>query len=204
MCETPERLVVVSAAESKSYRLAVGRSRRLALQLLHTVYQLGQESIPLWTGPAISSVAYSSATHSVSLTFTPLSSAGGLSLRDVRAPTSVDDGLGGKARLSNNCTKCCKEAAPFEVTFDPNPGKARAEGRNLSWVRLPLSQILMGHGPSGQRVANLITLKIRQQLLGTNAAPVTGVRYAWSDYVDCVLDNRNSSGIPASPFRYFL
>jgi hypothetical protein len=38
------------------------------------------------------------------LTFTPMSSAGGLSLRDVKAPTSVDDGRGGLAKLSNNCT----------------------------------------------------------------------------------------------------
>jgi hypothetical protein len=180
------------------------------------------------------------------LTFTPMSSAGGLSLRDVKAPTSVDDGRGGLAKLSNNCTylpaclptclptcdaleiprtwaepmrpmhsaaaaciekrdaplmltrslarsltharthalthslarslthspthsptgtKCCSGGgAPFEVTFDKDPAGARLAGRNLTWSRLPRGQILIGQDPSGHPVANMVTLKLGQEL----------------------------------------
>lgn len=169
-------------------------SRRLALQLLHTAYKLDQGSIPLWTGPVLHSAALSSSTRGtdVVLTFTAMSSAGGLSLRDVKAPTSVNDGRGGVPSDNNNCTKCCDGGgAPFEVTFDKDPAGARIEGRNLTWARLSREQITVAR--------NVVTLKAS----GDGAQVATGVRYAWTDFVDCVLDNGNSSGIPAGPFQRF-
>ena len=164
-------------------------SRRLALQLLHTAYDLGQESIPLWTGPVLQGIVQHAT--SITLTFTAMSSAGGLTLRDVRAPSSVNDGWNGVASPTNNCTKCCDGGgAPFEVTTDPQPATARLHGQNLTWVRLPRANISVGPG-------HTVTLT-------TPDAEVTGLRYAWTDFVDCVLDNRNSSGIPAGPFRHWF
>lgn len=170
-------------------------SRRLSLQLLHTAYGLGQESIPLWTGPVLEGVRTNHVAEGgseIRLTFTTMSSAGGLSLRDVKAPTSVDDGRGGVASASNNCTKCCDGGgAPFEVTSDQGASTARLNGRNLTWVRFPLANITVGPGA-------VVALKV-----GTGAE-LTGLRYAWTDFVDCVLDNGNSSGIPAGPFRHWF
>ena len=175
-------------------------SRRLALQLLHISYALGQDAIPLWTGPVLSHVAYSPTTQPllISLEFTRMSSQGGLSLRDVRSPTSVDDGRDGVPSSTNNCIKCCSGGgAPFEVTFDKDPAGARRAGRNVTWTRLARNQIVIGEK------SNAITLKLSgEQLSAGNVA--TGVRYAWTDFVDCVLDNGNSSGIPAGPFRRYL
>ena len=112
-------------------------------------------------------------------------------LRDVRAPSSVNDGRDGAASPTNNCTKCCDgSGAPFEVTVDPEPAHARLRGRNLTWVRLPRANISVGSG--------------RSVTLTTAGEKVTGLRYAWTDFVDCVLDNRNSSGIPAGPFRHWF
>ena len=123
----------------------------------------------------------------------------------------MDDGRGGDPRPSNNCTKCCAGGgAPFEVTFDKDPSSARLARRNVTWVRLPLKHILIGQDGSEAREdededdGGTVTLKLG--LLGgaqKESAP-TGVRYAWSDFVDCVLDNGNSSGIPAGPFRRFF
>lgn len=173
-------------------------ARRLSLQLLHTVYGLGLESIPLWTGPVLQGVTKEAAAvrqggggTAITLTFTAMSSAGGLSLRDVKAPFSVDDGRGGVASPTNNCTQCCDGGgAPFEITTDPDASTARRNGRNLTWVRLPRAGITVGPGAT-------VTLKTPE------AAEVTGLRYAWTDFVDCVLDNGNSS-IPAGPFRHWF
>jgi hypothetical protein len=175
-------------------------SRRLSLQLLHTVYGLGQESIPLWTGPVLQGVAKgpvkgagggTNLTNEITLTFTSMSSAGGLSLRDVQAPFSVDDGRGGVASPTNNCTRCCEGGgAPFEITTDLDAPSARINGRNVTWVRLPRTDITVGPGPT-------VVLKV-------GVHEVTGLRYAWTDFVDCVLDNGNSSGIPAGPFRHWF
>ena len=127
-------------------------ARRLSLQLLHTAYKLGQESIPLWTGPVLQSVATTTAAATdadaaadddtaagggggevaeITLTFTAMSAAGGLALRDVRAPTSVNDGIGGVASPTNNCTLCCDGGgAPFEITTDPGASTARRNGES--------------------------------------------------------------------------
>ena len=169
-------------------------SRRLALQLLHTAFGLGEGEIPLWTGPVLSAAARGPAAGAVSLTFTQASAAGGLSLRDVRAPTSTSVGRGGVANPNNNCTLCCGGGgAPFEVTFDPAPA---AVGANGPWTRLARAQI--AGGP-----ANAVALSTAG-LGPTAAAEPTAVRYAWTDFVDCVLDNGASGGIPAAPFRYFF
>lgn len=164
-------------------------SRRLALQLLHTAYALTQDDIPLWTGPVLQGINKQST--AITLTFTAMSSAGGLTLRDVKAPFSVNDGPGGAATPSNNCTKCCNDGgAPFEITTDPEPATARRNGRNITWIRLPRSNISI---TSGNTV-----------VLTTGDTGVTGLRYAWTDFVDCVLDNGNSSHIPAAPFRHWF
>ena len=174
-------------------------ARRLSLQLLHTAYGLGLESIPLWTGPVLQGIAKEpagtrqgkGASAAITLTFTAMSAAGGLSLRDVKAPFSVDDGRGGVASPTNNCTRCCDGGgAPFEITTDPDPSSARRSGRKLTWVRLPRAAITVGPGA-------MVTLET------PGAAGVTGLRYAWTDFVDCVLDNGNSS-IPAGPFRHWF
>lgn len=146
--------------------------------------------LPLWTGPVLSTVALSS-TARIVLNFTEMSSQGGLALRNVKAPFSVDDGRGGIAKPSNNCTKCCDGGgAPFEVTFDSDPAGARQAGRNLTWIRLDRADIEVG--------ADSVVLAHGQH--GT--AP-TGVRYAWTNFVDCDLDNGNSSNNPARPATGF-
>jgi hypothetical protein len=71
-------------------------------------------------------------------------------------------------------------------------------GRNVSWVRLKRTAIKVG--------TSTVTLTMPVAVAGgevADAAP-TGVRYAWTDFVDCVLDNGNSSGIPAGPFRHYF
>jgi hypothetical protein len=74
---------------------------------------------------------------------------------------------------------------------DQGASTARLNGRNLTWVRFPLANITVGPGA-------VVALKV-----GTGAE-LTGLRYAWTDFVDCVLDNGNSSGIPAGPFRHWF
>ena len=99
------------------------------------------------------------------------------------------------------CAQCCDGGgAPFEVTFDKDPAGARLAGRNLTWLRLTPSHIVIGENTVALTTAG-DGLRLHAQLEG--GAP-TGVRYAWTDFVDCVLDNGNSSGIPArpSPFLY--
>ena len=72
-------------------------ARRLSLQLLHTAYGLGQDTIPLWTGPVLQGVMKQTRTSQarstssgtkqgvgsgggtqITLTFTAMSSAGGI------------------------------------------------------------------------------------------------------------------------------
>ena len=82
------------------------------------------------------------------------------------------------------------------MTFDKDPAGARLAGRNLTWVRLGREDIAVG--------ASVVTLRIPTKMEVQAGTIVTGVRYAWTDFVDCVLDNGISSGIPAAPFRYFF
>ena len=93
----------------------------------------------------------------------------GLALKDVLS-TNPDG-------TTNNCSardaklpSCCAHMPPFEVYS------------GTSWTRVPHDQIAV----SGSSV------KL------TTSAPPTKVRYAWADYVDCILVN--SDGLPAGPF----
>ena len=93
--------------------------------------------------------------------------------------------------------QCCDGGgAPFEVTFDKDPAGSRLAGKNLTWVRLSRGDIDVG--------ASTITLSIPAMTDSTAQTTITGIRYAWTDFVDCALDNGNSSGIPAGPFRHFF
>ena len=84
---------------------------------------------------------------------------------------------------TNDCTKCCAARPPFEISSD-------YDGRNVTaatWTMIPRDQIVIA--------GETITLKMAA---GENAATTQGVRYAWSDFVDCVLVN--GDGLPAGPF----
>ena len=96
-----------------------------------------------------------------------------LALRDVKAANP--DGT------RNDCVRCCAGQPPFEVTVDAN-----ILGKNAEWTRIDLASTTLD--------GNTVVLHV-----GENMAPnITGVRYAWSDFVDCVLEN--SEGLVASPF----
>lgn len=76
----------------------------------------------------------------------------------------------------NDCTLCCKDGAPFDV-------RLKANG---VWARVPLARTrIEGH-----------------TMVLESPSPVTAVRYAWTDYVECVLDN--AAGLPAGPFTHEL
>lgn len=75
---------------------------------------------------------------------------------------------------SNGCTLCCEGAPPFEVA----DGQSGYKSVGLADVLIKNSSIELAL-PLGQHV--------------------TGVRYAWLDYAECVL--RNSDGLPAGPFE---
>lgn len=74
---------------------------------------------------------------------------------------------------SNDCTLCCEAAPPFEVTID-----------GVSWTSVPRNETAM----SGSVV----------ELHTPLAVKATAVRYAYLDFVECVL--QNSDGLPAGPF----
>ena len=94
---------------------------------------------------------------------------------------SVDEGSGGGMSLkdvkgvnvngsSAGCTLCCAKMPPFEVLMNGN------------WNMVPASSVSTS--------TDVITLKVQ----GT----VSQVRYAWSDFVECVLYNNDS--LPMGPF----
>jgi len=70
---------------------------------------------------------------------------------------------------SNNCVRCCAAFPPFEVLIG---GK---------WTRVAFDDIAIGN--------TTLTL---------SPGAADAVRYAWNDYVDCVLVN--SDGLPLAPF----
>ena len=94
---------------------------------------------------------------------------------------SVDEGSVGGMSLkdvkgvnvngsSAGCTLCCAKMPPFEVLMNGN------------WNMVPASSVSTS--------TDVITLKVQ----GT----VSQVRYAWSDFVECVLYNNDS--LPMGPF----
>ena len=66
-------------------------------------------------------------------------------------------------------------------------GWATAEG---GWTRVPRDQITVN--------GSVVTLRPKSVEHGQGTPGVSAVRYAWTDYVDCVL--ANSDGLPAGPF----
>ena len=83
--------------------------------------------------------------------------------------------------------QCCAQRPPFEVTDAERPNSDSAV-----WSLVPRNQTAI-EGSS-------VVLDIFTPTSQVSSAPkkVTAVRYAWSDYVECVLEN--SEGLVASPF----
>jgi hypothetical protein len=123
-------------------------SRRIALQLLHSAYA---QQTPLWTGPVLQSISQTGESGrsggSIDMLFAP-TTAQGLALRDIRSqnPDST----------WNNCTLCCREAPPFEVSTDG--------GKN--WTTVPRNSVLI----NGTSITLLVDAPPDSPL---------GVRYGW-------------------------
>lgn len=88
-----------------------------------------------------------------------------MSLRDVQGKNF--DGS------SDDCTLCCAQSPPFEVTMD---------GEN--WELVPHKDVV---------ISNAVV-----ELRSSAAASATAVRYAFLDFVECVL--QNGDGLPAGLF----
>jgi hypothetical protein len=124
---------------------------------------------PVWSGPVLSHVIRDATTGGAIVSFANATVPNGvLRLRDVHAK-NIDGS-------SNDCTKCCRGGgAPFELSAD---GKV--------WEQVPPERttlradgsVLLAGDPNGSVAAH--------------------VRYAWSDYLECVLEN--SANLPAGPF----
>ena len=119
-------------------------------------------------------------------------SADGLRLKEVRS-TNPDG-------TTNNCTRCCKGNPAFEVSADYNGG---VNVTAAHWTKVPTAQTSV----DGATVSLGLSKGVLAQLgghggvTGVGAAAVTGVRYAWSDYVDCVLVNADGPPLPY-PYSY--
>eukprot|EP00040_Diaphanoeca_grandis_P027821 m.159215 g.159215 ORF g.159215 m.159215 type:complete len:969 (-) comp31127_c1_seq1:249-3155(-) len=162
-------------------------SRRLALQTVHAAYAV-QGRIPnawssggdsLWTGPILSNITMSTSTSNR----VHVRGGGGAMMTAVTITfepfTAVGLALKDVHALNingsaNDCVRCCAGEQPFEVLVGGE------------WVRPSRQAITM---PSEATVS-----------ISTSATPatITAVRYAWSDYVDCVLVNNDSLSL--APF----
>ena len=100
-------------------------------------------------------------------------SAYGMLLRDVKGVNP--DGT------RNDCTLCCAKAPPFEVTTDG--------GKHWTSITEANTQIQ----------GTTVTLK---GLAINDGASGVGVRYAWRDFVECVLYNNES--LPLAPFVHMI
>lgn len=176
-------------------------SRRLALQTVHAAYAQ-QGRIPgavvcpggpdeklggsekacgnssIWTGPVFLG-ASASGLSTVHVSFAEFS-AESMELRDVKS-TNPDG-------TTNNCTRCCAGNPPFEISSDFNGSNTAT----ATWTQIPAAQTAI----AGSGVSLKMTERELLQLQPRGA--VTGVRMAWSDFVDCVLVN--GDGLPAGPF----
>ena len=173
-------------------------SRRLALQTVHAAYAQ-QGRIPgailcpggpddtkwgsakkacndtsIWTGPVVLG-ATGSGLSTVHVSFDAFS-AESMQLKDVKS-TNPDG-------TTNNCTRCCAGNPPFEVSSD----YTGTNTETATWTKVAAAKTTI----AGASVALKMTSE--QQTAGA----VTGVRFAWSDFVDCVLIN--GDGLPAGPF----
>ena len=93
------------------------------------------------------------------LKFAPWSAGGGFALRDVKA-ANIDGSR-------NDCVQCCAKAPPFELSADG--GK--------TWRRV------------SRAATDVVPYRTVTLTLAPSATVPTHVRYAWADYVDCVLEN---------------
>ena len=75
----------------------------------------------------------------------------------------------------NNCTLCCGGQPPFEVN-----------SKSVGWVRVDAQSTKVD--------GNAVVLSP----LPVPSSDVVGVRYAWTDFVECVL--QNDQGLVATPF----
>ena len=158
-------------------------SRRLALQTVHAAFAV-QGRIPhatactdpecnstsVWTGPVFEGA--SGGKSEVILSFEAFS-AEGLVLKNVLS-TNPDGS-------TNNCSarkagpSCCDGMPPFEL-WD-----------GTQWARPKAAEIRL--------VQNRVVINVDNMAA---VGSTSKVRYAWADYIDCVL--ANSDGLPAGPF----
>ena len=154
-------------------------SRRLALQTLHTAFGL-QGRMPCGSNPkACIGPDRDAATVPDSLWTGPMLAGVSRGAAGVQLAFEAFSAEGLALRdvharnindSDNSCKRCCALAPPFEVLVG---------GR---WARVARDKVQLGDAT--------VTLQ------GAGAA--TAVRYAWSDYVDCVLTN--SDDLPLAPF----
>ena len=156
-------------------------SRRLALQAVHAAFgvqgrldngALDGVTSSLWTGPVLDNITavVKHAPYAMTVTLSFLEwSASGLALQDVKAG-NIDGSR-------NDCTKCCARAPPFEVQAASNSSNNNdGTTNNNTWTRIPFEQITV----SGSAIEF------------TTTEAVGAVRYAYSDYVDCIVVNNDS------------
>lgn len=164
-------------------------SRRLALQAVHAAFgvqgrlnngALDGVTSSLWTGPVLANITtvVKHAPYAMTVTLSFLEwSASGLALQDVKAE-NIDGSR-------NDCTKCCARAPPFEVQAAAAKDGSSASNsnnnndsttNNNTWTRIPFEQITV----TGSSI----------EFITTEA--VGAVRYAYSDYVDCIVVNNDS------------
>jgi alpha-galactosidase len=108
--------------------------------------------------------------NEVVLSFTNWSSVG-LRLQDVHAK-NIDGS-------DNSCTLCCKGAPPFEILLD---------AATSNWTTVSEADTKV--------TDSTVTLQVDADVTSSSTI---AVRYAWRDYVECVLVNND--GLPLSPFR---
>ena len=123
---------------------------------------------PLWTGPQLASADIAE-NGGITLTFSP-KTASGMHFADVKSVNP--DGT------RNDCTLCCARGNPFDVTADG--GK--------TWVRVAANETII----DGNRIH---LMPSSSQLARASGV---GVRYAWLDFVECVL--YNDAKLPLGPF----
>ena len=111
-------------------------------------------------------------TGTIVLKFAGWSAGGGLALRDVKA-ANIDGSR-------NDCVQCCAKAPPFELSADG--GK--------TWRRV------------SRAATDVVPYRTVKLTLAPSATVPTHVRYAWADYVDCVLEN--GDGLVSTPFSESL
>ena len=134
--------------------------------MVHVAYA---QQHPLWTGPVVE--ALSRGAGAIGIHFAPFS-AQNLSLRDVRSVNP--DGT------RNDCTLCCADAPPFEVTYDGGD----------NWTMIPRENTLLKDSSVELRGLSISS--------GDRGSEGLGVRYAWRDFVECVLYNGDL--LPLGPF----